>query len=359
MRIRNLNTIFFFLLFFASGIVTFFVVEPFLTAVLVAAVLATLFFPQYGFFRRLFGGHRGWSAACILLLVAVSVILPALLMTILVAGEATSALSEFSADNHSIGETAQAIESWLFRFPYIGEYLRSQDIHIEDMFGNVSGGSSTVLSFLEALYGGAAGFVFWIFSLFFTLFYFLIDGERAVRFLKRMSPLADDEDEELMKDFVSMSRAIIKGSLVVALVQGVLGGIGFAVAGLSSPAIWGAVMGIFSLIPFIGTGIVWFPAGLWLLFSGETWQGIFLLAFGASIISTVDNVLRPKLVGRDTQIHPLLVFFSTIGGISLFGIAGFLIGPIIVSFFLALVRIYGREFKTDLDSYNGEGEHTT
>ncbi len=353
MRVPNLNTIFFFLVFFAAGVVAFFVMEPFLTAVLVAAVLATIFFPQYQLFLRLLGGHRGWSAAGVLLLVAFLVILPVVVMTLLVVGEATSALASFSASNHSLGEVAGGIESWLLGLPVVGEYFLTQDIQIEDMLGNVAGGSGAILSFLETIYGGAASFIFWVFSLFFTLFYFLVDGERAVRFLKRVSPLPDNEDEELMKDFVSMSRAVIRGSLVVALVQGVLGGIGFAVAGLSSPAIWGAVMGVFSLIPFIGTGIIWFPAALWLLFSGDVWQGAFLLIFGASIISTVDNILRPRLVGRDTQIHPLMVFFSTIGGISLFGISGFLIGPIIVSFFLALVRIYGREFKTDLDSYNG------
>lgn len=353
MHIRNLHTTFFFILFFAVGMVVFFVMKPFLTAVLVAAVLATLFYPRYEFFRRLFGGRSGSSAALTLCVVALLVILPIFFIMTLVVGEATDALSSISQEDRSLGTATKAVESRLFRVPYIGEYLRNQDLHIEDMIGRASGQGSTILSFLEAIYGGAATFVFWIFSLFFTLFYFLIDGKRAVAFLKRMSPLPDGQDEELMTDFVSMSRAIIRGSLVVGLVQGILGGIGFAVAGLPSPAIWGAVMGIFSLIPFIGTGVVWFPAGLWLFFSGDVWQGIFLLAFGASIISTVDNILRPKLVGRDTQIHPLLVFFSTIGGISVFGIAGFLIGPIMVSFFLALVRIYGREFKADLVSLNG------
>lgn len=352
MRVPNLNTIFFFLVFFAAGVITFLVMEPFLTAILVAAVLATIFYGLYEWFLRFFGGRRGISATCILFLVGFLVIIPIIIITVLVIGEATSVLAALSAGNHSLGDIAHSFDVWLLRFPSIGEYIRMNDIRIEDMLGNISGSGGAVFSFLQTIYGGVAGFVFWIFSLFFTLFYFLIDGSRAVRFLKRVSPLADDEDEELMKDFVSMSRAVIKGSLVIAIVQGVLGGIGFMVAGLPSPAIWGTVMGIFSLIPFVGTGIVWFPAGLWLLFSGDTWQGVFLLLYGMSIVSTVDNVLRPKLVGRDTQIPPLLVFFSTIGGLSLFGIAGFLIGPIIVSFFLALVRIYNREFKTDLDSYN-------
>ncbi|QQS21179.1 MAG: AI-2E family transporter [Candidatus Moraniibacteriota bacterium] len=352
MRIPNLNTIFFFSLFFAIGVVVFFVLKPFLTPVLVAAVLATLFFPQYRFLVRLLRGSSGWAAAGILFLVAFLVIIPLLFILVLVVGEATQVLATLSSGNHSLSGLAKDAETWFFRLPYVGEYLRAQDIRIETMLGNVSGSGGAFLSFLQALYGGAASFVFWMFSLFFALFYFLIDGERALKFLKRLSPLADDEDEELMRDFVSMSRAIIKGSLVVSLVQGTLGGVGFAIAGLPSPALWGAVMGVFSLIPMVGTGIVWFPSAVWLLFMGNIWQGIFLLVFGMGIISTVDNILRPRLVGRDTQIHPLLVFFSTMGGISFFGIAGFLIGPIIVSFFLALVRIYGREFKRDLEQLN-------
>lgn len=329
-------------------------VQPFLTAVLVAAVLATLFFPQYRRFLRLFGGRRGTAATCVLLLVAFLVIIPILFITILVAGEAMSVVGSFSSGNHSVQDIIRHSETWLRSVPLVGEYFVERDLQIADVLGGFPGGSGTILSFFETIYGGVAGFVFWIFTLFFTLFYFLADGERAVAFLKRMSPLADSEDEELMKDFVSMSRAVIKGSIVIGFVQGILGGIGFMVAGLGSPALWGVVMGIFSLVPFIGTGIIWVPAGLWLLFSGEVWQGTFLLTFGFSIISTVDNVIRPKLVGRDTQIHPILVLFSTIGGLSIFGIAGFLIGPIIVSFFLALVRIYGREFKADLDAYNGD-----
>lgn len=353
MRIPNLNTLFFFIVFFATGTVAFFVMEPFLTSTLVAAVLATLFYGRYQFFLRLFGGRRSVSAACVLLLVAFVIIIPITLLVSLVVGEATSALAAFSAGNHSMNEVTETLEAWISRFPPLREYFNIQNIRAADIAGSVFGGSSVIVSFLQTIYGSVAGFALWIFALFFTLFYFLVDGGRAIRFLKRMSPLSDTDDEELMRDFVSMSRAVIKGSLAIAIVQGVVGGIGMAVVGISSPAIWGAVMGVFSLIPAIGSGIVWFPVGVWLLFSGDVWQGIFLLSFGVGIISTIDNVLRPKLVGRDTQIHPLLVFFSTLGGIALFGIIGLLIGPITVSFFLALVRIYGREFKTDLDAYNG------
>jgi predicted PurR-regulated permease PerM len=335
--------------------VAFLVMQPFLTSTLVAAVLATLFYPQYRFLLRIFGGRSSVSALGILLCVAFLVIIPIVLLGTLVMSEATSALSAFSAGNHSIGGAAQTVEIWLSRFPYLGEYFRSQNIQSGNILEKISGGSGVVLSFLGTLYGSATGFIFWIFALFFTLFYFLVDGARAVRFLKRVSPLSDDDDDTLMREFASMSRAIIKGSFIIAIIQGIVGGIGFSVAGFSSPAIWGAAMGLFSLIPFVGSGIIWLPVGIWLLFSGDVWQGVFLLLYGVSIVATIDNVVRPKLVGRDTQVHPLLVFFSTIGGLSFFGITGFLVGPLLVSFFLALVRIYAREFKTDLESYNKSG----
>ena len=330
----------------------FFVMQPFLASMLVAAILATLFYGEYRFLMRLSGGRKGVSAAGILFSVAFLVIIPIFFLATVVVGEATHALSIFSSGSHSIGEMAQAIQSRLSALPYVGSFLSSSDIRLADLLGSLSSGSGAFIAFLQALYGSVATLALWVFALFFSLFYFLVDGDRVVSFLKRMSPLSDSDDEGLMRDFASMSRAVVKGSILVALIQGVAGGIGVAVAGVSSPAIWGVAMGFFSLIPAVGSGIVWLPMGLWLLLSGDVWHGVFLLVFGVGIVSTIDNLLRPKLVGLDTQIHPLLVFFSTLGGIALFGVVGLLIGPIIVSFFLALVRIYAREFKVDLDTYN-------
>lgn len=353
MRIQNFNTLFLIALLLAVGLLAVLVLQPFLTATLVAAMLATLFQKPYRFLLRIFRNARSWSATCAVLLVAVSVILPMMLVVTIAFGETARVLGSFSASGGSLPSALGIAEDWLFHIPYIGPALHDQGFAIEDVFANnFSSTSGFIINFFQAVYGSVAGFTLWIFSMFFALFYFFVDGPRIVSFLKRMSPLRDEEDDELIHDFVSISRAMIKGSLVVALIQGFLGGLSFFVVGLPSPVVWGVVMAFLSLIPVLGAGLVWFPASMWFLFSGEVWQGVFLLAFGFGIVSTIDNVLRPKLIGRDTEIHPLLVFFSTLGGLSLFGLAGFLIGPIIVSFFVALVRIYGREFKGQLDSYN-------
>jgi predicted PurR-regulated permease PerM len=174
-----------------------------------------------------------------------------------------------------------------------------------------------------------------------------------VRYFMSVMPLRDEHEKLLIGKFVSMSRATLRGTLMIGIVQGFLGGLMFAIASVPSPVIWGLVMTVFSVIPMVGVGLVWIPVGMALLFFGQVWQGIFVLSFGAGIISTIDNVLRPKLVGRDTQMHPLLVFFATLGGISLFGFAGFVIGPIIASLAVALLEIYSLEFRSQLRVFNG------
>jgi predicted PurR-regulated permease PerM len=161
----------------------------------------------------------------------------------------------------------------------------------------------------------------------------------------RVAPLRESHEKILIGKFVSISRATIKGTLVLGFIQGILGGTAFSIAGVPSAITWGVVMMFFSLIPLFGSGIVWVPAGLILLSLGHVWQGFFVLAVGFGVISVIDNLLRPRLVGKDTQMHPLAVFGSTVGGISLFGFFGFIVGPVIMALFLSLWEIYSLEFK--------------
>jgi predicted PurR-regulated permease PerM len=167
-----------------------------------------------------------------------------------------------------------------------------------------------------------------------------------------LSPLRDEHEKRLSQKFVSMTKATLKGTVVVGTIQGILGGIMFAIAGVPSFVMWGVIMVIFSIIPAIGSGIVWAPAGIIMLISGNVWQGFFILAFGGFFISFIDNIIRPKLVGGDTEMHPLLVFFATLGGLMAFGIIGFVIGPVIMALFLTLWDIYGSEFKVQLNKFN-------
>ena len=351
MELRHFNTHFFFLFFLLAGIGVAFLFLPFFSAIIIASILAVLFQRPYQWLLRETRESRTTSALLTRLLVAFVIVVPVFLSLAFAVNEARSLYA-------SIGE-GQSAEMIATRFlagvgqlPVIGQFFQSDILSADTFSSDIRSASKNALVLLQAAYQGIAHFFFWIFVMFFALFYFLIDGTRAVSYLTRMSPLRDDHDRMLMRKFVSISRATIKGTILVGIAQGFLGGLAFWIVGVPSPFIWGLIMVFFSVIPMIGAGIIWFPAGIVLLLLGDIWQGLFVLGVGMGIVSTIDNILRPKLVGRDTHMHPLLVFFATLGGISLFGLLGFIIGPIIVALFLALAEIYTTEFQSQLKSYN-------
>jgi predicted PurR-regulated permease PerM len=349
MALSRFNVYFFLGLLALSGIGVFFMFKPFLSAVILAAIFSALFAGSYGFFRRLFRGSDSLGALATCFLVMLLVVVPVFAVVSLSVQEANS----FYHSDQGAAFIRQAVS-------FVGE---------SEVFGIVGGSvdgeriSATIQDFgkgavgvFGAVFQNVVGFVLWLFVFFFTLFYFLVDGKRMLAHAMRLSPLRDEHEQLLIKSFVSISRATIKGTLIVGVVQGALGGLAFFLLGIPSPVFWGTVMVVLSIIPLIGPGLVWFPAGVILLLAGNIIGGVSLLVFGFVVISLIDNILRPKLVGRDTEMHPLLVFFAIIGGISLFGIFGFLIGPIIMSLFLALAKIYSSEYGAELKECNHNGK---
>jgi predicted PurR-regulated permease PerM len=181
------------------------------------------------------------------------------------------------------------------------------------------------------------------FLMLYILFFFLRDGNQLVATLIRVLPLGDVRERQLLAKFAEVSLATIKGTLVVGIVQGAIGGALFWILGIPAPVFWGTVMAVFSVLPAVGPGLVWGPAAVILLGLGEIVKGIVLIAAGAIIIGLVDNVLRPILVGRDTQMPDYLVLLSTLGGLAVFGISGFVIGPVIAALFLVVWEMFAQE----------------
>ena len=161
-----------------------------------------------------------------------------------------------------------------------------------------------------------------------------------------MLPLGDEREHFLLSKFAEVSRATIKGTLVVGIVQGTLGGIMFAILGIQSAIFWAVVMTILSVIPAVGSALIWIPAAIYLIANGMLIKGIVLIAFGALVIGMVDNILRPMLVGRDTKMPDYLILLSTLGGLAMIGISGFVLGPIIAAFFLAIWVMFEQEYNT-------------
>lgn len=343
MTLKNYSDHFFFLALVTVSVAIFFIFKPFLTAILTAAILAIIAQKPYGFFLKITGNRKRISSILTSILVIFIVIILLFFFSKLVANEVNNLYDMVSNKEGIYQKYLEKIPDQFSDVSLLQLFNADSAANQEELFNSIKNISQGTLSLIQRTYQGIIGSVFWIFVVFFSLYYFLIDGKDIVDKFIYLSPLKDLHEKELIEKFVSISRATIKGTLIIAIIQGIIGGVIFALTGVSSPVVWGVLMIVLSTIPILGAGFIWFPAGAIMLLLGNIWQGVAILAVGIGIISVIDNLLRPKLVGRDTQMHPLLIFFSTIGGIMFFGIAGFMIGPVLMAFFVTLWEIYALE----------------
>lgn len=353
MELKNFNVNFFFLVLLGISVVTFFIFQPFFIAILMAAILAVIFQKPFNFFLRITGDRKKISA--FLTSIFGMLIFGGLFLGIvgLMVNEVSMLYQRVTMEsNVSNQRYVNQIVSSINTSPILKSLGVDNLINKDTIEKSVAQLGQGAIVIFQKTYQSVANFLFLTIVMFFTLYYFLISGKELIKRIMFLSPLRDAHEKMLIEKFISMSRATIKGTLVIGVLQGALGGILFAIVGIPSAVVWGVVMMFLSLIPMFGTGLVWFPAAVIMLTLGHTWQGLFIFAVGLGIISTIDNFLKPKLIGKDTQMHPLVIFFATLGGISLLGFLGFIVGPIIVAFFLTLWEIYEVEFKKQLKKYN-------
>ncbi len=352
MQIKNFNVYFFVLALVIASVAAFFLIKPFFTAILMAGILAVAFHHQYKFFLRSTRQCKILSALLTILLVLAIIIIPLFLVFGFLADEAGNAYQRILSDRNFYEKQVENVFSLIDHAPLLNLLETDKIFNQDQLSQSLKSLSQGLFGLIQSVYQNIVKFILLTFVMFFTMFYLLTEGEKLIDKMKYISPLSDKYENILVDRFVSMTRATLKGTIVIGLVQGFLGGITFAIAGIPAPFIWGLVLTIISILPAVGPPIVMIPAGIILLFSGQIWQGVFVLIMSVGLVSTIDNILRPELVGRDTQMHPLLVFFATLGGIISFGLMGFIIGPIIMALFLALWEIYGKEFKRQLNTFN-------
>ena len=352
MELKRYNVYFFFLTLVGISVITYFIFRPFLMPIMLAAILAVVFQRPYNFFLRLTNDSKKISAFIIAFLGITIFAVIFLLVIGLIVNEATSLYQNAATD----GQTYQTYLDQLVRGVNKSSFLKSIGIdnliNADTIKASLAQLGQGAFAILQKTYQGVANLLFLTLVMFFTLYYFLIGGKDLVKYIMYLSPLRDSHEKILIEKFISISRATIKGTLVVGVIQGAVGALLFTAVGIPSAIIWGIMMMFLSLIPMVGTGLVWLPAAILMFFFGHIWQGAVILAVGFGVISVIDNFLKPKLVGRDSQMHPLMIFFATLGGISLLGFLGFIIGPVIVALFLALWEIYGVEFKSQLKKCN-------
>ncbi|EKD44041.1 MAG: permease [uncultured bacterium] len=253
-------------------------------------------------------------------------------------------------NSSQISEGVQSAIQWIKQNPYTEQLNINPTLLSQKLIELYQSITSFLLDGAKTLTQNSIIFVVMFFVMFYALFFFIRDGEKFLQKLMHLCPLGDRYETILYNKFTSTVRATIKGSIAVGLLQGILGWIMFMLAGVQGALIWGILMVLLASIPGVGSYFVWLPVALFMLLSGRIGAGIGMLLFGTLVIGTIDNICRPILVGKDSEMHPLLVLFSTLGGIVTFGISGFIIGPVIASLLLAFWEMYDEYYKKDLEN---------
>lgn len=335
-----------FLILLAAVTIAFgYILEPFWSAIFWACAVAVIFSPLQSVLSVKLGERPNTNALITLTICMLIVVIPVILLSTAFVQEGIQLYQRI--DSGEIDPKQMLIEL-RDAFPIVDTILVELGINPNDIREQLSSAIQAASKFLakETLVIGQNAFSFFVSValMMYLTFFLLRDGSKLKELLIKALPIGDEREHALFQKFVEVTRATVKGNLVVAVVQGALGGIIFWILDIPAPLLWGVIMAFLSLIPAVGAALVWFPASLYLYATGAWISATVLVAYGAIIIGLADNVLRPILVGRDTKLPDYVVLFSTIGGISLFGINGFVIGPLVAALFMAMWQIFMTDF---------------
>lgn len=345
MHLRSVENKSFVLLVVLVTLAFLWTIHGFLLPVFWAVVLAVIFWPLFVWLRSAFGGRPALASLVTLLVVLVTIVAPLVAIGAAVTGEAVALYGRIASGEVDVTAPIASVEAWL---PELSRRAADYNVDLDQVQENVEraavAASQRVAASLLTAGQGALNGVLMLVVAFYVLFFFLRDGDRLHRVLVRALPLGDVREETLFERFAAVTRATVRGTFVVAVVQGALGGIAFAALGLGAPVLWGVLMALLSLIPALGSALVWGPAALYLIATGAWVKGVILIAVGAGLIGLADNALRPMLVGREAGIPDYLILVSTLGGLATIGISGLVVGPILAGLFLTVWDLFADEF---------------
>lgn len=319
---------FFFLLFAAIAVVCFFIFLPYLGIIILSLSLAVAIEPWHKHILNFCGGHRGLAAFLTMIIIILVILAPLTFVGLQVFNESKNIYTYIDTNQALVIETmVHRVQSiWPgFNFQpnvYLQQFVDAITNNLTTIF------SSTLSTLLQIVLG------------FFSLFFFLRDGDFFLKSLTLASPLDNKYDEKIILKLKGAINTVVRGNLFLGIIQGLVASLGFTIFGLPNPALWGSVAALCSFVPTVGTSLVTIPAIIYLFFAGNSLHALGLMIWVIIIVSLIDNLLAPFVMGRGTKIHPLFLLFSIIGGVTLFGPIGVLMGPLTVSFFFALLNIY-------------------
>lgn len=336
MNKKTIEIIFFLSLIASSAILLFFIFEPYLAVIFIALIFAIIFMPVKDFLVKRLKIKNTASSLITVFIVFVVILTPLFILGAMLFQEATNIVVRLPES----GVITEYFESKLLLMEnYINSIAPDAQIDLS-LHTYIEGAAGWIVDNFSSLFSSIARNTINIFLMIIALFFFLKDGKKIKNTILEWSPLGDDYDKKIMNKMTIAINSVVKGTLFVAAIQGILAGIGFAIFGVPSPVLWGFITVLAALIPGIGTAIVIIPMVIYLYFATGFIWALGLLVWGLTIVGLIDNILRPILIERSIKIHPLLILLSVFGGISFFGPIGFLVGPIVLSFVFALIDVY-------------------
>ncbi len=316
---------------------------PFYGAVLWAVILAILFNPLHRRLETQFGGRRNLAAAISLLACICIVVIPGSMILASLAQEASNLYNRISSREFDLNVIVEQVRAALPAF--VGDALATFNLgSLEEIQARLTSfvgqAVQTIATRLVSIGQGTAQLFVSLGVMLYVLFFLFRDGTDLAATIRKASPLSAHHTDYILSKFSAVVKATVKGNVIIAVIQGAIGGVAFWLLGIEAALLWGVLMAVLSLLPAVGAFLVWGPVAVYLLMSGQLLKGAILLAVGVLIISMIDNLLRPPLVGKGTRLPDYVILVSTLGGIALFGMNGFVVGPLIAALFVAVWSLF-------------------
>lgn len=359
MQRHTVNNLVLLILVFLISALFLSMIRQFLMAILLAGIFSAMAQPAFRKITRLLCGRPRVSSLLTLMLFSLVVLLPLSGLVGIITAEAVKVGQSVTPwVQRQIAEPA-AFTEYLQKIPFYEEMLPYHEQIIRKAGELANRISAFLVNSLSAGAVGTVNFIFMFFVFLYSSYFSLLDGRVLLDRILYYLPLEEREEKRLLDRFTSVTRATLKGTAVIGVLQGGLAGLAFAVVGIEAAVFWGTVMTVLSIIPALGSALVWVPAAIILAAGGSYLKAVGLALFCGLVVGMLDNVLRPRLVGKDTQMHDMMIFFGTLGGIALFGVIGFVVGPIIAALFVTIWDIYGETFHDFLPGLDSDKESQT
>ena len=345
MKIETIHKIVLLALVLAISALFLGMINQFIMPLFMAGLFSAIFHGPHHWLSERLGGRKNLAALLVVLAIVVLLLAPVGLLISLVVAQALHVSQSVTPWVQAFLKEPTVITTHLQNLPHYEQLLPYRDL-IVTKIGELVGIMSTFLiNSLSSVTKMTINAIIGSILMLYIMFYLLNTGDALLKRILYLLPLEDNDEQLILHRFTSVTRAMIKGTVIIGLLQGTVCGLAFALAGIEGPAFWGAVMAVMSIIPAFGTALIWLPALIILAVNGDIWGVVILTVLCGGVASNLDTLLRPRLVGKDTAMHDLFVLFGTLGGITMFGILGIIIGPIVAALFITIWEIYGKAFR--------------